>query len=115
MRQWILTASALALACGAAQAQAQSALDADQDTTVLDTIVVTTPLRRETPLIRSTSSVTVVDEAEIASSAAADLPSLLKRYTGVSITSYGGQGASSNVQLRGMSSTQTLVDRKSVV
>ncbi|MBX9453924.1 MAG: TonB-dependent receptor [Mesorhizobium sp.] len=107
MRQWILTASALALACGTAQAQ--TAPGTDEDATLLDRIVVTTPLRRETSLIRSTSSVTVVDEAEIANSAAADLPSLLKRYTGVSITSYGGQGASSNVQLRGMSSTQTLV------
>ena len=42
MRQWILTASALALACGTAQAQ--TAPGTDEDATLLDRIVVTTPL-----------------------------------------------------------------------
>lgn len=79
------------------------------DTLTLNTITVTTPMRRETTLQRSTSSVTVIDRQEIDRSAAPDLPSLLKSYSGVSITSYGGQGASANVYLRGMSATQTLV------
>jgi vitamin B12 transporter len=108
MNRLILSASVLVLAAGGA-AHAQALDDADSGATLLETIVVTTPLRRETPLVRSTSSVTVVDEEEIARSAAPDLPSLLKRYTGVSVTTYGGQGSTSNVQLRGMSSTQTLV------
>lgn len=77
--------------------------------TLLERLVVSTPLRRETPLVRSTSSVTVIDGDAIEKSAAPDLPSLLKSYTGVSIASYGGQGATANVYLRGMSATQTLV------
>lgn len=76
---------------------------------MLERIVITTPLRRETSLARSTSSVTVIDRESIERSAAPDLPSLLKSYTGVSIVSYGGQGAATNLYLRGMSASQTLV------
>lgn len=77
--------------------------------TLLDRLVITTPLRRASSLVRATSSVTVIDEDEIKGSAAPDLPSLLKRYPGVSIIGYGGQGSATNVYLRGMSSGQTLV------
>lgn len=77
--------------------------------TVLDRIVVTTPLRRESALERSTSSVTVIGTEEIKRSAAPDLPSLLKFYTGVSVTNSGGQGSISNVSIRGFSTAQTLV------
>lgn len=76
---------------------------------MLERIVITTPLRRETTLERSTSSVTVIDRKSIERSAAPDLPSLLKSYTGVSIVSHGGQGASANLYLRGMSASQTLL------
>lgn len=85
------------------------AQDPAGNATMLERIVITTPLRRETTLARSTSSVTVIDRQSIESSAAPDLPSLLKSYTGVSIVSYGGQGASANLYLRGMSASQTLV------
>jgi vitamin B12 transporter len=86
---------------------AQTNLDA-QDGVVLDTIVVT-PLRRATSLQRSTSSVTVIDKAEIEHSASPDLQSLLQYYPGISITTNGGQGSSSNLYIRGMSSKQTVV------
>ncbi len=79
-----------------------------QDGVVLDTIVVT-PLRRATSLQRSTSSVTVIDREEIDRSAAPDLQSLLQYYPGISITTNGGQGSSSNLYIRGMSSKQTVV------
>ncbi|MDR6430639.1 TonB-dependent receptor domain-containing protein [Brucella pseudogrignonensis] len=79
-----------------------------QDGLVLDTIVVT-PLRRATSLQRSTSSVTVIDRQEISRSAAPDLQSLLQYYPGISITTNGGQGSSSNLYIRGMSSKQTVV------
>ena len=79
-----------------------------RDGLVLDTIVVT-PLRRATSLQRSTSSVTVIDSQEISRSAAPDLQSLLQYYPGISITTNGGQGASSNLYIRGMSSKQTVV------
>ena len=79
-----------------------------QDGLVLDTIVVT-PLRRATSLQRSTSSVTVIDSQEIGRSAAPDLQSLLQHYPGISITTNGGQGSSSNLYIRGMSSKQTVV------
>jgi len=80
----------------------------NEDGIVLDTIVVT-PLRRATSLQRSTSSVTVIDKAEIERSAAPDLQSLLQYYPGISITTNGGQGSSSNLYIRGMSSKQTVV------
>ncbi|MBV2143875.1 TonB-dependent receptor [Falsochrobactrum sp. TDYN1] len=83
-------------------------LAGEQDGVVLDTIVVT-PLRRATSLQRSTSSVTVIDHAEIERSAAPDLQSLLQHYSGISITANGGQGSSSNLYMRGMSSKQTVV------
>ncbi|MBC8717160.1 TonB-dependent receptor [Ochrobactrum sp. Marseille-Q0166] len=80
----------------------------EQDGVVLDTIVVT-PLRRATSLQRSTSSVTVIDRDQIDRSAAPDLQSLLQYYPGISITTNGGQGSSSSLYIRGMSSKQTVV------
>lgn len=80
----------------------------NEDGIVLGTIVVT-PLRRATSLQRSTSSVTVIDRAEIERSVAPDLQSLLQYYPGISITTNGGQGSSSNLYIRGMSSKQTVV------
>ena len=77
--------------------------------TQLESIVVTTPLRRETSLERSTSSVTIVTEEEIRRSAASDLTALLRGYPGVTITSNGGMGADSTVSLRGTTPVQTLV------
>lgn len=105
MRNLNLCVAAILLALpGGAHAQ-----DAAGDrATQLETIVVT-PLRRQSALAAATSTVTVIDRHEIDRSAAADLPSLLKAYPGVSVTTYGGQGATSNVSLRGMASGQTLV------
>lgn len=105
MRNLLLMGTAILLGVPAGtHAQDRAAGEA----TTLDTIVVT-PLRRESTLAASTSTVTIIDRKEIDRTAAADLPSLLKSYPGVSITGYGGQGASSNVYLRGMGATQTLV------
>ncbi len=106
LQRLIFAAGAFVLAIPA-QLYAQQALSTN--VTLLDRLVITTLLRRESSLVRATSSVTVIDENEIASSAAPDLSSLLKRYTGISIVGYGGQGSSSNVYLRGMSAGQTLV------
>ncbi|WP_425530976.1 TonB-dependent receptor domain-containing protein [Mesorhizobium retamae] len=103
MKKTVILAGAVALVC-TSHAGAQ-----DPAGTMLERIVITTPLRRETTLGRSTSSVTVIDRKNIERSAAPDLPSLLKSYTGVSIVSYGGQGASANLYLRGMSASQTLL------
>ncbi|MBB5703805.1 vitamin B12 transporter [Ochrobactrum daejeonense] len=75
---------------------------------MLDTIVVT-PLRRVSSLQRSTSSVSVIDSADIERSAASDLQSLLQSHGGVSIKTNGGQGSSADVYMRGMSSKQTVV------
>ena len=107
MKKTVFLAGAVALA-STNHAGAQDDNDRG-DVTMLDRIVVTTPLRRETTLERSTSSVTVIDARSIERSAAPDLPSLLKAYTGVSIITYGGQGAGANLYLRGMSASQTLV------
>nr|WP_196107277.1 MULTISPECIES: TonB-dependent receptor [unclassified Ochrobactrum] len=83
-------------------------LPESEGSVVLDTIVVT-PLRRASSLQRSTSSVTVIDSADIERSAAPDLQSLLKSYNGISIKTNGGQGSSAGIFIRGMSATQTVV------
>lgn len=106
LKSSVLLASASILALSST-ASAQNLPDGD-DVVVLDTIVVT-PLRRASSLQRSTSSVTVIDSAEIERSAAPDLQSLLKSYSGISIKTNGGQGASSDIYMRGMSSKQTVV------
>ncbi len=106
MKTILITAASVLALTAAAGAQAQPAA---ADTTTLDTLYVTTPLRRASSLERSTSSVTVIGEDEIRSSASRDLPALLKHYAGVSISTNGGMGSMSNVQLRGMSSGQSLV------
>ena len=89
-------------------AHAQDGIETANQATTLETIVLT-PLRRESALASVTSTVTVIDREEIDRSAAADLPSLLKAYPGVSISRYGGQGAVADVSLRGMGASQTLV------
>jgi len=104
MRKTILAAGACALAFTAG-AQAQHL----PGETVLDTITVTTPLRRASSLERTTSSVTVIGEEEIRRSAAVDLPSLLKAHTGVSVSLNGGIGASGGAAIRGTRPSQTLV------
>lgn len=106
MKTILITAASLLALTAAANAQTQGPATSE---TTLDTLYVTTPLRRASTLERSTSSVTVIDEAEIARSAAPDLPSLLKHYAGVSVITNGGMGSTSNVQLRGMGSNQSLV------
>lgn len=95
-------------AAGVPFASAAQTSSATPDGISLDTIVIT-PLRRATSLQRSTSSVTVIDKAEIERSAAPDVQTLLKNYSGVSITTNGGQGSSSNLYVRGLSSKQVVV------
>lgn len=112
MKTGILRAGVLPLAASAAMAAVPVGAAYAQDsgeTIKLDRITVTTPLRRESSLERSTSSVTVIGEQEIEKSAAPDLPSLLKSYPGVTVTSNGGMGADSSVSLRGTTAAQTLV------
>lgn len=104
----ILATGVLSLGLGGT-AFAQEGVEDAGGVTVLERIVVTTPLRRESSLERSTSSVTVIGEEEIARSAASDLPSLLRSYPGVSVSIAGGLGARAGLSLRGAKSTQTLV------
>lgn len=105
MRILFLTTSLIAITVASAPAIAQ---DGGSET-VLDTITVTTPFRRETPLAGATGSVTVIDRAAIERAPTNDVAQLLKSYAGVSVNAYGGLGSTSSVQLRGMSGTQTLV------
>lgn len=108
MKKTILATGACALALTAA-AQAQTLPGAGDGVTVLDTITVTTPLRRVSSLQRSTSSVTIIEADDIRKSAAVDLPSLLKIHTGVSVSMNGGIGASGGAAIRGTKPSQTLV------
>lgn len=109
MGNWKYGVSIIALAVAGNAGAQDAAVGVDGNVTTLERIVVTTPLRRETSLERSTSSVTVVDEEDIERSAAPDLPSLLKSYAGVTVTTNGGMGADSSVSLRGTTAAQTLV------
>ncbi len=105
LKSTVLLTSVCAAALSPAFAQSAAGPD---DGIVLDTIVVT-PLRRVSSLQRSTSSVSVIDSADIERSAASDLQSLLQSHGGVSIKTNGGQGSSADVYMRGMSSKQTVV------
>lgn len=108
----ILRAGVLVLGASAAMTMVPNGAANAQDSgevIKLERIMVTTPLRRESALERSTSSVTVIGEQEIEKSAANDLPALLKSYAGVSVKTNGGFGADSSVSLRGTSPRQTLV------
>jgi vitamin B12 transporter len=107
MNRTIFAAGACALALTSA-AQGQSLPDSG-GATVLDTITVTTPLRRTSSLERATSSVTVITREEIERSAAVELSWLLKNHTGVSVSLNGGIGSSGGPSLRGSSASQTLV------
>ena len=112
MRKVFIATGTLTLALAgslASPAVAQETGTDGQRATELERILVTTPLRRESSLERSTSSVTVVGEEDIRQSAAPDLTSLLKSYPGVTVTTNGGMGADSSVSLRGATAAQTLV------
>lgn len=111
LKNIFLTTSALTLALAgmAGNSAAQDAGTDAQEVTQLETILVTAPLRRESSLERSTSSVTIVGAEEIRQSAASDLMSLLKGYPGVTVTSNGGMGSDSSISLRGATPAQTLV------
>lgn len=108
MKRQIIAAGLLTIGFSASL-QAQEAVDDTDDATVLERITVSTPLRRESNLERGTSSVTVIDEEEIERSAALDLPSLLKSYAGITVTSNGGMGSASGIGIRGTRDAQTLV------
>ena len=108
MRRQIIAAGLMTIGLSA-PLQAQDADNENDEVTVLERITVSTPLRRESSLERSTSSVTVIDEEEIERSAALDLPSLLKSYAGITVTSNGGMGSASGIGIRGTRDAQTLV------
>lgn len=108
MRKKILAAGVCSLAL-TGTGWAQQSTDVGDNVIQLDTIVVTTPLRRASSLERSTSSVAVIDEEEIRKSPALDLLSLLKTQPGITATSNGGLGADASLSLRGTSAAQTLI------
>ena len=108
MRGKFIATGASALALGKVSAYARDASD-NPGTTVPDTITLTTPLRRESSLERSTSWVTAIEKEEIERSPAVDLPSLLQTFPGVNITSSGGMGAQAGLGLRGATSSHTLL------
>ncbi|MEO4001018.1 TonB-dependent receptor [Mesorhizobium sp. CAU 1732] len=108
MKRLTLTVSALAIGLGGS-AFAQEAEQSPSEAIELERLVVTTPLRRESSLERSTSSVTVIPAEQIERSPAADLPSLLRTFAGITVTSNGGLGSSGGISLRGAKPAQTLI------
>src|SRR5512139_398009 len=73
-----------------------------------ETIVVT-PTRTSQKLAAPLQHTTVITRAEIESSTAADLPSLLRQESGVEIAQTGGLGAQSAIRIRGSESDHVLV------
>ncbi|MCK5884015.1 MAG: TonB-dependent receptor [Bacteriovoracaceae bacterium] len=73
-----------------------------------ETIIVTAS-RIPVPLEKTSSSVTVIGKDQIENSSATDLPSLLKRVSGVSISQTGARGSQSSVFLRGSNSSDYIL------
>ncbi len=71
--------------------------------------VVITANRYEAPITQTLSAVTVLTEEDIKQYQDSDLGTLLSRLSGVSLVSTGSLGSTSNVLLRGTSSSQVLV------
>jgi vitamin B12 transporter len=73
-----------------------------------DTIVVT-PTRASQKLATPLQHTSVISRADIESSTASDLPSLLRQESGVEIAQTGGLGAQSAIRIRGSESDHVLV------
>lgn len=73
-----------------------------------DTIVVT-PTGNSQKLATPLQHTTVITRADIESSSAGDLPTLLRQESGVEITQSGGVGAQSAIRIRGSESDHVLV------
>ncbi|MEM1287355.1 MAG: TonB-dependent receptor [Pseudomonadota bacterium] len=72
--------------------------------------IVFSPLRGiETPISRAGSSVSVVTREDIDRAGVASVPELLRGVPGVSFTTNGGFGSTSNVRIRGAESQHTMV------
>lgn len=71
--------------------------------------VVITANRYEAPITQTLSAVTVLTEEDIKQYQDSDLGTLLSRLSGVNLVSTGSLGSTSNVLLRGTSSSQVLV------
>lgn len=75
---------------------------------VLDEVVVTAT-RIPQNLNKSLASTTVITQADIQASQAADVPSILRGVAGVELAQNGGMGKTASLFLRGSNSTQVLV------
>ncbi|WP_028670498.1 TonB-dependent receptor domain-containing protein [Saccharospirillum impatiens] len=78
-------------------------------TTAVAEDVVVTATRYETPITQTLSAVTVLTEEDLKRYQDDDLGTLLSRLAGVGLVNSGSLGATSNVLLRGTSSSQVLV------
>lgn len=98
-----LTALAAALVCAP-----YTPLFAADDTTLLDTVVVTAE-RQETTLADTLAPMIVIDRAQIERSQATDVAELLRFHAGLDIARTGGPGQTATVFLRGTDSNHVLV------
>ena len=94
--------------CLAVALSAQASPPAPPSTVALAPVVVTAN-RTPTPASEVTSSVTVIDAAQIATSGATSLGGVLRDVAGLRVTSEGPEGALATVSLRGSESDQVLV------
>jgi Outer membrane receptor for ferrienterochelin and colicins len=95
------------LLCTAAFATVPFALSAQEDTIILDEIVVSTASGITTTLQDAPASVTVIDQETIAAEGARDVNDLLRQVPGLNLT-HGNDGIS-QVSFRGISASRTLI------
>jgi vitamin B12 transporter len=71
--------------------------------------IVVTPTRTPQAISKAGSSITVLDEEDIAKASPGTITDLFRQVPGVSLTQSGGAGATQTVRLRGMDARHTLV------
>ncbi|MGI9281689.1 MAG: TonB-dependent receptor domain-containing protein [Endozoicomonas sp.] len=98
----------LRIAVALATAGLAGTLQANEEVTKLDKVVVTAS-RTAQSVDEALAPVTVITREDIERSQATDVTELLKQVPGVQINRSGGPGALSSVFIRGASSSQTLV------
>jgi vitamin B12 transporter len=71
--------------------------------------IVVTPTRTPQAISKAGSSITVLDEEDIAKASPGTITDLFRQVPGVSVTQSGGAGSTQTVRLRGMDARHTLV------
>jgi vitamin B12 transporter len=108
-RSWVMVAGCLWLAPCISRAQDLASLPTNSAGEAGTEEIVVTATRIETPIDQLGSSVTVIDDEEIARNQWRSLPDALQTVPGLNIVQTGGPGGKTSVFVRGSNSNQTKV------